>query len=603
MPKAKKRALSSSSDSSEAEGTAESKVQEKAKKKNHLEKKVKTTTTSSSDEQGKAKKTKKDKQEKPKEVPKEAQPPKEPEKKKPAEKESDKSVKTTTVKDMLRAKRDNMRKIEQGKAAGSGTATATDDDGESESVSSLAVSESSRDSHPDAGQSNGVVEIPLPESLSHEVSVLIAKLKQYAATAPKGHFFDDNVLDQLVTIDNGAKSISPTVRIQTFNYLEQFVPCTKKTLFGKVRKHRVEQLENKVKVEVDKLKQIVNEIMPAILAKYELDIVQQEELRKIQVVIGDTPREVVLPRKKYHWNDNSRSVLSDVIQRIRDIYRAQRSKKESEEVFVCQKLRETVVPLWPEGWIKVEDFQKELERKKKKEARISAMAAASPQDSSHVPTKSNTANTNFTNGNAPANAQKTELNVKKADADNPILNGKLSAQKSSVQLPSTTSPSVIKRSSDHSINSIISSSPSPPTTSQQIKVQDSGKTRVIELEALPSSVDVLKGTQQKSVPKFRASPADNFTSDKPKNRRSDSSDSDCVEIVGEFNPIKPAKSMYNHNNNKTGDSPTPYPAPVAKKSKHVENEEGEHEPDYSKLILGLRSLTVSLIKFNQLLCL
>lgn len=604
MPKAKKRALSSSSESSGSECEEEEKTAEKVKKKIHLEKKLKTATTSSSDEQGKAKKSKREKQEK-QQPPPELQITKDSEKKINAEPE--KILKTTTVKDMLRAKRDKQRKMEQGKPTNSGTTTATDDDEiELESTSSVAVSESSRDSHPEIPTSNGIKDILLPESLPADIVIHVASLKQRAEVSinTKTSFFDNDVLNQLVEIDNAAKNINAKVRVQTFKYLETFTTCNRKTLFAKVRKHRVDQADGNLKREVHKLHQIVTEMMPGLVSKYDADVAQQEELRKIQVVIGDTPRDHVTPRKKFHWNDNSRKILSEIYRFIRELFKAIKEKKEGEEAFIVQKLKELVIPLWPEGWVRIEEMQKELERKKKKEARAVANAAATSQGMAQSQGKSSsmTAGVSSSNGKASMQSQKTEsVNASaKSEPDNQNVNGgKLASQKSSTQTSSVTSPSVIKRSSDHSINSIISSSPSPPTTSQQLKSQNLSKTRVVDADKLTNPNEVLKTTQQKSsIPRFNQSPIDNLSSDKAlgeKVRRSDSSDSDCVEIVGEFNPIQPAKSVYPHNNiSKLNHQPVSilHPAPIAKKMKKPETEDGDHGTDYSKIIMGIQSLTV-----------
>lgn len=599
MPKAKKRVISSS-ESSDSEGE---KDPEKAHKPNHVVKKVKTAT-SSSDEQGKAaKKLKKekpekqeksdkpekvDKAEKPKEIVKPVKEPvKEPEKKKPAEKEPEKVVKTTTVKDMLRLQRDNMRKMEQAKPTSSGATTATendDEEGEVESVSSLAVSESSRDSsHTETAPVNGAKEISLPENLPVETVALIAALKAHAAANPnsKSSFFESNVLDLLVNIDSGAKGAGATSRIQTFNYLETFVPCSKKNLFAKIRKHRVSQQEGKVKNEITKLRKIIHDSMPAEVLKYEQDMKKHEENLQVQSVVGDTSFIVTTPRKRFHWNDNSRFVLSEIVRHLRDLFKIGKHK-ETEDELLLRKLQTDVLPLWPEGWIKPEDIQKELERKKKKEARASSVLAQISTPNSQ--TKTNTASP-ATNGKASAQAHKTETQTKNTELEATVVNGKASSHNPS---DAVSPSSVIKRSSDHSINSIISASPSPPTTSQALKAQDSIGTRVIDLDKLTSPSELMKVAQP--TPKFNLSPISNMLT-QMKVLRSDSSDSDCVEIVGEFNPIKPAKSLYNHNNKVNHSSSAAYHAPIAKKSKTHGSDDGG-DTDYQKVILGIQSLTV-----------
>lgn len=593
MPKAKKRALSSSSDSSQsADVDDEAATQKVKKKKAHTEKKVKVVTTSSSDEQGKAKKVKK--QEKQKEIPKAP-----PQEAKIVEKEPEKVVKTTTVKDMLRAKRDHMRKMEQGKPS---TTDNDEEDGGSESVSSAVVSESSRDSH-DATQPTETpsTEITLPESLPKDIVTLISSLKQHAeiVASTKANFFDSSVLDLLVKIDNGAKSVNATVRVQTFNYLQQFTPCTKKTLFGKVRKHRVTQIEQRKKLEVNKLRKIINENMPALVEKYSQEVSDQEKLRKIQDVIGDTPRAVTSPRKRFHWNDNSRAILCNIIQCLKDLFKTMKVKKEKEETFLAEKLTETIVPLWPEGWIKVEDFQREMERKKKKEARASSSSTSPAQPAPPSQPKSSAAVSVITTNGRAADVLTTDS---KKDSESSIANGKGLTPKPLPQPISSTSPSVIKRSSDHSINSIISSSPSPPNTSQQVKPQESSKSRLHENDSFASVSDIVKAAQRPTMPAFLRSPIDKELV-LEKVRRSNSSDSDCVEIIqsdpGDFSPIKPSKSLYlPSNNNKV--SPIPHLAPVAKKSK-IDSEESGDRSHYANLIAGIQSLTVRIfIKTAQI---
>lgn len=117
---------------------------------------------------------------------------------------------------------------------------------------------------------------------------------------------------------------------------------------------------------------------------------------------------------------------------------------------------------------------------------------------------------------------------------------------------------------------------------------------MIDLEKLASPSELLKAMQQKPpLPRYNISPIESDKMSSDKVRRSDSSDSDCVEIVGEFNPIKPAKPLY-HNNSSSKVNQT-YGEPFAKKSKKHGSDEGEHETDYSKIIMGLQSLTVRII--------
>lgn len=555
MPKAKKRAFSSTSESSDSEN--EEKSPSKSKKKSKIEKKAKIAGASSSDEH-KAKKAKKDKS------------PKEPAKDE-KKKESEKSVKTTTVKDMLRAKRDMCLK-EQGKTS-SGTATTTDNDEDgTESTSSLAVSESSLDSHQENNSTtptNGSTEHTLPSNLPNDITQMIQVIQtQQAAVSnnTKSVFFENHILDKLVSIDNATKAIGAKVRMQVFVYLEKYVPCSSKALFEKVKKHRVSLVTSKFKSEVDKLRRIVIESMPQQQTKFDQDM-QMYETKKI---ISDTP--VPTPKKRYHWNDTSRLVLSDINQKIEDLHKVTRGKKDSLREFMLAKFEEHLIPLWPHGWVKIDDFEKEIERKKRKDEKA--------KGNQSLP-KTNTS-TNVTNGKTQQNTQKTE-NIKiQNDVKQPstsIANGKIPTPSvsPSLQVNTASATSVIKRSSDHSISSIIASSASP---SPPMKTPEISKPKVIELDKFSNPSDLLKVTHQQQQPS------------KVTEKRSDSSDSDCIEIVGEFGPQKTSPS--NHNNNRINQSPSPSSTiqqQNPKKAKYDTNPNPDVE--FSEILKGLQSLTVS----------
>lgn len=598
MPRAKKRILDTSSESegeSNKDKASSSAVKVKKKKMNE-EKKVKSTTaSSSSDEQGKAaKKAKKDKQEKKvesipqnKEV-KEVKEVKEIEKKKPSvasvEKEQpaatsiipddkkEKTMKTTTVKDMLRLKRDNLLKKEQSKSSGGGTTTTTDndDDDGSESVSSLAVSESSHESNSDAPPSttpmNGTKELILPSNFPPELCASLKSLKEYSEKIKNNtNFFDNHVKDQLLKIDDLAKAQGMAISVQVYKQLENFIPSPRKAILTKVNRFRVQQAENKIKTEIKKLKTAVNSILPDLVRKYDDDL-KQFEAKKNLNHYTESPTEHKSPRRKFHWNDNLRQILADIVQLISEFHKLSKAKKEPLNEYTAKYLKDHVMPIWPEEWIKADDFQRELDKKKKKEARLSL--GASPQPTTSAATSSTS------NGKQPHQPQKTE---------NPMVNGKSPSHSSAV--PSQSS--VIKRSSDHSINSIINSaSPSPPTVSQS-------KTHVVDLDKLSNPSDLLKISQPPKVPKFShpSSVALDVISPE-KVRISDGSDSDCaiVESPVKSSSFKPQQftSQHLNNNNKIGMS-----QPVAQHHHAREKEKKSKKPeDFSSLINSIESLTV-----------
>lgn len=610
MPKARKRVLSTSSESSESD-RENSQQQDKStvsvdkpkKKKAHTEKKIKSAT-SSSDEQGKAakkaKKEKQEKQEKPKEIP--PPPAKEAEKKekKFTEKETvednKKVIKTTTVKDMLRAKRDNLRKLEQGKSSG-GTTTTTDDDEESMSSHlSDSTQESTHEEAPINGGTTVTKELNFPSNFSAELVQLITNLKQYAETTAKNssNFFDNHVKEQLIKVDGVAKSHSTQVRVQVYHQLETFMPCTRKTILAKVSRYRTQLADSKVKTEIKKLKSVINTTMPDLVRKYDEDYKTYENLKNIQNVVGDSSLEHKAPRKKYHWNDSSRQILHDIVQLIQDLHRIAKVKKETIEEYTSKYLKDHLVPLWPEGWVKLEEFTKELERKKKKDAKItsptvntqngkqSAAAPLQPQNQQHQ-------------------QQKTEL--KKIEIDTSLtsatMNGRVTGPVAQLSPQQSGTTSVIKKSSDHSINSIINSaSPSPPihSTSKTPVPVESIKTRVIDLEKLSSPNDLLKVSQKdtsRNLPKYSQHQSMDVSPEKI--RISDGSDSDCAIIDSPIKTtVKPQQQQYSHhmNNNKLNHSMQQH-TEVKKTKKHDDN--------YSNLIKNIASLTVCNFELCQVM--
>lgn len=571
MPRAKKRILSTSE--SEGEGNKEkaSTSPVKAKKKKMSdEKKVKSATaSSSSDEQSKA--AKKAKKEKKPETPVAAKKPETP----TQSDKKDKSIKAPThkditVKDLLRLKRDNLRKMEQSKSSGGGTTTTTDnDDDGSESVSSLAVSESSREGNAETAPINGTKELSLPTDFTKDLCDAILSLKTYADKNKKDgtNLFDNHMKEQLLKIDSLARAQGKGITGQVYRQLENFIPSTRKAILTKVNRFRIQHAENRIKNEIKKLKMALNTIMPDLVRKYDEDLKQYEAKKNISH-IRESPTENKQPRRRFHWNENLRQLLYDIVQYVSDFHQLTKAKKEPLNEYTAKYLKDHVMPLWPEEWIKTEDFQKELEKKRRKEGRQST--GASPAQAQ--PSTSSTPN--------GKQSQKTE---------NPTVNGK-----SPSQLNLTPSQlSVIKRSSDHSINSIINSaSPSPPAITPS---HSNPKTpQVVDIEKLLSS-DLLK-VQPPKVPKFNQPSSCLDIVSPEKHRISDGSDSDCAIIespIKNATTIKPQQQYSSHHLNNNNKVNVQHGSGVKQAHHQKEKEKPPKEQDFSMLISSIESLSVS----------
>lgn len=281
MPKPKKRILSSSSESSDDEsGDSDSTSKNLNKQKNgHVDKKLKPN---SSDESKKIHKTKD---------------------KKTVEKSTesdsgthatavskDKIVKTTTVKDMLRAKRDSMLNMKSGESG-------LDSD-KNDSSSSDVSTDSSDDENPKSDNQDiqiksddgtkkmnqkpiEEVKLPnnLPEDLLKDIHLMKKEASQTAQNVGKSSFFDTKICEILLRIEISTRACGGSVRNQVYSYLEHFLPCTKQTLLVRAKKMRITQEEIKMNKAANKFKKTIDEMVPQMVKNYEAECVKVVEMR------------------------------------------------------------------------------------------------------------------------------------------------------------------------------------------------------------------------------------------------------------------------------------------------------------------------------------
>jgi ubinuclein len=544
MPKARKRALSTSSESeAEDQNKKPASCDVPIVKKNvNKEKKAKSsiTASSSSDEQGKAaKKAKKTSAEALPSI-KEQDVIKEKKNLSSADGDNKKEEKTTTVKDMLRAKRDFMRKIEQDKMEGVPVITIDADDGsESNSLADSNDSHNESNVAPTTSKSNGqTTELSLPSTFSPELCQSIINLKVYVlkTASVNTNFYDNHVKEQLIKIDDLGKLHNDTsIQLQVYKQLETFIPSSKKAILSKVNRFRIQNAESKLKSQIKKLKSAINKVMPNLVKKFDEDLRDYEGKKNLGHI---NPFDEKAPRRKFRWDDTVRKNLTDTIQLITELHKVSKSKKDSIEEFKNNCLKNMVLPLWPEEWIKFDDLKKELERKER---------GATQQN---VPQS----NLSSQNGKFTPPPQKTE---------NPAVHDKSPS-------PSLTQKqqqiSVIKKSSDHSISSIMSSPSSPPPSS---------------IHSQPVNVAQLKAKiTQLSEPK---------TPEK-RHRMSDGSDSDCAIIESPKSVASAAATLPN----KTPDTHHHYVSNNKQQQNEVKKAK-EAEEDYSNLINSFSLLTVSIL--------
>ncbi|XP_050068310.1 yemanuclein [Anopheles maculipalpis] len=574
-----------------------------------------------------------------------------------------KELKTTTVKDMLRAKRDSLRKMEQekkGRSSGSSRVSSSeaeedgdgggdededeengegddedeeeeeeeeeeDDDEEEEgggggsdknsreSVSEVDIvseSESGHESEKDNARgkvTNGTAEVTslpmaiqqpppkerkpkdckLPDDISDQLRADVESLKELAralsGTNGKLNFFESKVADLLLRIDEGARATTgSSIRNAIFRHLESQLSISRQSLQLKLKKIRIRKLENKTKSLLSKLEDVISYTMPAIVAKYELDCSKANEMRAAAQASANllpngekadgqpnaaTPQ-IRNPKKKYTWNERTRNLLWELYGIRQQTFELARSRNQTEDEVLAEFMRTKVVPLWPKSWIRYEDIQKELDRRKKALAKGQAAAAAvgvqgavgkkstttvvSPLVSPGTTTietgllaGTNMNGTKAQDGYSSAVRSSTPSSVKSTNSkgglvdaekvgtvgSNPHTHHTPTAQ-SGASGASISPNSSFKRTSDHSIINIMNSPPPPPATAgDQSAVSFANPDVKRSPAATPASKDVSTKDRKHPLP----SPERQRW-----NSREDDSDS-SIEIIAEYNvPRAPA---------------------------------------------------------------
>lgn len=286
---------------------------------------------------------------------------------------SNKEVKTTTVKDMLRAQRDaNILKSSSHINKGSkSTSSATSDDSSSSDSDS---SESSSDANPSRNsdedefenvndkvpehmaidnasnpnmlnkiQMNGTTssdnipldaEVKFLDNLSANMRDLINGLVENAKNLKENLFQSDSALDLLyeyvtnepidfffqnvhflynlffgcLRITKAHQSDSKT-QGQIYSYLEKVLPYSKSQLMNEVKEYAIRKCENDVRTQERNLQKEINQIMPSLMEKYDIELKRIEEQRAA-IPGTDKPEHVLRnPRRKFQWTENLRFVF------------------------------------------------------------------------------------------------------------------------------------------------------------------------------------------------------------------------------------------------------------------------------------------------------
>ncbi|KAF6020470.1 UBN1 [Bugula neritina] len=239
--------------------------------------------------------------------------------------------------------------------------------------------------------------VKLPDNLSENCLKLINSLKEVASkcTDEKSKFFTPEINNQLISLDNEVRHIpSIGTRNSVYSHLSSFLPINRETLMKRMKLLRQKELTNNLQEPIEQLKAAINEVMPAQIEKYNLEV-QQRQASKLEDVekqkedtqdSDDDGPSTVPPststsfnadsqaattddkkkekpvstfRKKFEWTDKIRSCLCAVVAIKMESLSVLKAKGLSNEEFVKEFLENEVRILWPKGWMQSRVLYKE----------------------------------------------------------------------------------------------------------------------------------------------------------------------------------------------------------------------------------------------------
>ncbi|XP_014474993.1 PREDICTED: ubinuclein-1 isoform X2 [Dinoponera quadriceps] len=280
-------------------------------------------------------------------------------------------------------------------------------------------------------------EAPLPENLPEDVKELVNKLKIHADNSKDGKskFFNSMVNDVLFSLEKKLRMMnSASVRLQTYDHLVRFLPCKKITLLSRAKKLYLEDAEHRVNEPMQKLKMLIDNVMPSVMDKY------MKECQKVADEKGfegspadaesseedgvpkntDKPK---IPRKRFPWTDEAKKLVFEIANARRHYFKILRPRKESMESFVATFMDTNVLPLWPPGCVRLQTLikfgspvgpviKKKL-KKPKEMANANNVAAAGNIQICNSIARNDTANVNSVScqerERIPLNASRTQI--------------------------------------------------------------------------------------------------------------------------------------------------------------------------------------------------
>ncbi|XP_046743672.1 ubinuclein-1 isoform X3 [Diprion similis] len=266
-------------------------------------------------------------------------------------------------------------------------------------------------SNSDCDEAMDKEESPLPEMLTEDVKEIINKLKLHAENSKEGKtkFFNGPINTDLFSLERKLRlRYSAGVRLQTYAHLAHFLPCSKPTLVNRAKKLYLQDVEDKVKAPIERLKASIDRIMPSVMVKYTRDCqrVSDEnpqlywEIYRYCWGVEGSPSDVEssdgddsgnkssekskVPQRRFPWSDETKRLVAEIAAARREYFEILKPRKETVETFVSSFMDARVRPLWPPGWVRLQTLLKysnpqlQIKRKAKKLKDGSAQPGTNP---------------------------------------------------------------------------------------------------------------------------------------------------------------------------------------------------------------------------------
>lgn len=244
--------------------------------------------------------------------------------------------------------------------------------------------ESSRDTT-DSGKSRGVLgtesecddidkeEAPLPDGLPEDIKEIVNNLKIHAENSKEGKnkFFNPSVNAALFSLEKKLRTLnSASARPQTYGHLARFLPCSKITLLNRAKKLYLQDAEYKVKEPMQRLKAIIDNIMPSVMDAYLKESQKVADAKGLEGSPADADstdeedssckntEKSKIPKKRFPWTDETKKLVYDIANARRQYFKILRPRKESMESFVATFMDTKVLPLWPQGYVRLQTLLK-----------------------------------------------------------------------------------------------------------------------------------------------------------------------------------------------------------------------------------------------------